>query len=73
MNEIETTLFEDQQTGLTWISSARKSNTINPFIIYNFFNQLEELGDAPGNTFFVLFNTCMYIALLITMRYCFTV
>ena len=29
------------------ISSARKSNMANPFIIYDFFDQLEEVDDNP--------------------------
>ena len=36
------------------ISSARKSNKANPYTIYDFFDQLVEVGDDSGNTFFVL-------------------
>ena len=51
------------------LSYARKSNTANPFIIFDFFNQLEEVGDDTGTTFFALFNLCIYIVLLLAMKY----
>ena len=58
------------------ISSARKSNTTNPFIIYNFLNQLEEDGQDSDSTpttyactfFFLLLNICIYIYLLMAMK-----
>lgn len=52
------------------ISSATKLNTANPFIIYDFFDQLEEVSDDSDRkltickcacTFFVLF---MYASIL---------
>ena len=51
------------------LSHARKSNTANPFIIFDFFNQLEEVGDDTDKTFFALFNLCTYIVLLLAMKY----
>ena len=58
------------------ISSARKSNKANPFTIYDFFDQLVEVGDDPGNTFLhfiIIINLCIYIVLLLAMKISFTV
>ena len=66
------------------ISSARKSNTTNPFIIYDFFDQVKKVGHDPEDT---LTKTgylemclrifcpvlCICIVLLIAIKYSFTV
>ena len=65
------------------ISSATKLNTANPFIIYDFFDQLEEVSDDSERKLtdylqmclhiFCPVYVCIYIVLLITMKNSFSV
>lgn len=65
------------------ISSATKLNTANPFIIYDFFDQLEEVSDDSDRKLtdylqmclhiFCPVYVCIYIVLLIAMKNSFSV
>lgn len=65
------------------ISSATKLNTANPFIIYDFFDQLEEVSDDSDRKLtdylqmclhiFCPAYVCIYIVLLIAMKNSFSV
>ena len=64
------------------MSSATKLNTANPFIIYDFFNQLEVSDDSNRKLtdylqmclhIFCPVNVCIYIVLLIAMKNSFSV